>query len=238
MPIGVITNALTVFLGGLLGAFLGNAIPDRIRSALPLTLGAASMAMGINYIVKLDSLAAVIFSIIFGSAIGELIMLENGIEWCANRVHGQINRLFTSKGEDVNKEEFMEKFIAILILFSASGTGIFGALIEGMTADHSVLFVKSILDFVTAGIFAAALGYIVMTIAVPQFILFFCLFLSGSFLLPLTTPLMIADFTAVGGIIMLATGFRICGLKSFPVANMLPSLLLVMPISHLWTILF
>lgn len=36
--------------------------------------------------------------------------------------------------------------------------------------------------------------------------------------------------------IILATGFRICGIKPFPVASMLPSLVLVMPLSWLWFI--
>ena len=53
-------------------------------------------------------------------------------------------------------------------------------------------------------------------------------------IVPLTTPEMRADFAAAGGLIMLATGFRITSMKSFPVANMLPSLLLIMPISYLW----
>ncbi len=47
----------------------------------------------------------------------------------------------------------------------------------------------------------------------------------------LINPSMIADFTACGGIIMLATGFRLCGIRAFPTANMLPSLILVMPFS-------
>lgn len=51
----------------------------------------------------------------------------------------------------------------------------------------------------------------------------------------MTTPAMIADFTACGGMIMLATGFRISGIKSFPIGNMLPALVLVMPISYLWS---
>nr|VXZ90170.1 Protein of uncharacterised function (DUF554) [Klebsiella pneumoniae] len=41
----------------------------------------------------------------------------------------------------------MNQFIAVLILFCASGTGIFGALTEGMTGDPTILLTKSILDF-------------------------------------------------------------------------------------------
>jgi uncharacterized membrane protein YqgA involved in biofilm formation len=33
---------------------------------------------------------------------------------------------------------------------------------------------------------------------------------------------------------MLATGLRICGIKAFPIANMLPALFIVMPLSALW----
>jgi uncharacterized membrane protein YqgA involved in biofilm formation len=49
---------------------------------------------------------------------------------------------------------------------------------------------------------------------------------------------MLADFSACGGIVMLATGLRICGIKIFPIVNMLPALLLVMPISATWAHFF
>jgi uncharacterized membrane protein YqgA involved in biofilm formation len=57
-------------------------------------------------------------------------------------------------------------------------------------------------------------------------------------ILPLTTPFMIADFSACGGFIMVPTGFRIAGIRSFAVANMLPALVLVMPMSALWLRIF
>ncbi len=45
---------------------------------------------------------------------------------------------------------------------------------------------------------------------------------------------MIADFKACGGILMLATGFRMIKVKMFPIADMLPAMILIMPISLLW----
>ena len=48
------------------------------------------------------------------------------------------------------------------------------------------------------------------------------------------TPGMLSDFTACGGVIFVATGLRMCGLKIFPVINMLPSMLIIMPLSALW----
>lgn len=234
MPVGVIVNAVAVLCGGLIGASLGNAIPERIRNTLPLIFGVASMAMGIVSMVKLKALPAVVLAVIVGTAIGELVKFEKGIEWCANRVRTPIERIFSNKGNVENPKEFMEKFIGILVLFSASGTGVFGALQSGMTGDHTILLTKSILDLFTAAIFATSLGYIVSVIFVPQFVVLISLFLGATVILPLTTPAMLADFTACGGVLMLATGFRICGIKSFPIANMLPAMVIVMPISYLW----
>ncbi len=239
MPIGVIVNSSAVFVGGILGALLGNRIPERLRTALPLAFGAASMSMGITYILKLKILPVVVLALIVGTAIGELIYFEKGIEKLARAARGPVERLFGSKKgaaqEGVEESTaFMEKFVAIFILFCASGTGIFGALNEGMTGDYSVLVTKSILDFFTSGIFAATLGFLVATIAIPQFAVLLALFFSAAVILPMTTPEMIANFTACGGMIMLATGLRISGIKSFPIANMLPALVLVMPITHLW----
>lgn len=242
MPVGVTAVSLSVLFGALIGAYLGNKIPERLRITLPLIFGLASMGMGVNFIVKLKILPAVILSLVVGTAIGELINLEKIIERAGNSVRGPVEKLFSPKGTGESaaalsadsQKEFMNKFIAIVILFCASGTGLFGALTEGMTGDPTILLTKSILDFFTAAIFATALGYIVATVAIPQFIIFLVLFFSAALILPATTPGMIADFTACGGMIMLATGFRLSGIKPFPTANMLPALVIVMPISYLW----
>lgn len=42
------------------------------------------------------------------------------------------------------------------------------------------------------------------------------------------------DFKACGGFIMLATGLRMIKVKMFPIADMVPAMILVMPISALW----
>ena len=76
---------------------------------------------------------------------------------------------------------------------------------------------------------------VVSVIAVLQLFLFLLLFLCAGLILPLTTPEMIDDFKACGGILMLATGFRMIRVKMFPTADMIPGMVIVMPISYLWT---
>lgn len=222
-------------IGGVFGALFGNWLSERLRAELPLVFGIASMAMGVTLIVKMHSLPAVIISLLLGAIIGAGIALETKINNIAGKTRVVIDKLLPSqKTSTVSPEEFIEKFVAVLILFCASGTGIFGSMNEGITGDPSLLLSKSVLDLFTAAIFAAALGLSVAAIAIPQFIIQMSLFFLGQFLLPLTTPEMVNDFSGCGGIIMLATGFRIAGIKSFPISNLLPALFIVMPISNFW----
>ena len=51
------------------------------------------------------------------------------------------------------------------------------------------------------------------------------------------TPAMFADFSACGGILTIAAGFRVSKIKSVPLVDLMPALILVMPFSLFWTTL-
>ena len=103
-----------------------------------------------------------------------------------------------------------------------------------MTGNVTILLSKSVLDFFTAMIFACSLGLATSLIAVPQLVIFGLLYLLANLIYPLTTPVMINDFKACGGFILLATGLRIARIREFPIADMIPAMILVMPISAVW----
>lgn len=234
MLIGPIVNSGAIILGGLLGGFLGVKMPERLRTSLPQTFGLCSMALGVVLLVKMHSMPVVILSVILGAAIGEMFYLERYIARLGNMARGIAAKFAPDTGIDQNV--FTEKFVAIIVLFCASGTGIIGAMTEGMTHDPNILFVKAIMDLFTAAIFATVLGYAVALIFIPQWVVQFLIASTAVFILPLTNPQMMGDFTAAGGFIMLAAGFRISGIKSIAVGNLLPALILVMPISHYWSL--
>ena len=237
MLTGPYVNGVAVIVGGLFGALIGTRIPDRVKTALPLTFGLCSVGLGINLVIKVKYMPAVVLAMVIGAIIGEMFFLEKQIGRVAGTTRGLINRIFPPV-QGLTHDEFTEKFIAILVLFCASGTGIFGAMHEGMTGDPSILYIKTVLDLFTAAIFATMLGFSVMTIGVPLIIVQVALAMLAVYILHLITPDMMADFSCAGGLIMVATGLRICNIKAFPVANMLPGLILVMPISALWASLF
>ena len=227
MPLGVFCNVLAVALGGILGARAGGRLSPEFREKLNKVFGICSIGIGVSSVVLIKNMPAVILALILGTAAGILIHLGKAI----GKGGEKLAKLFPRGGE--NSDNGL--LVIAIVLFCASGTGIYGSIVSGMSGDHSILIAKSILDLFTAMIFACSLGMAVSAIALPQGILFLALFLCARLLYPLTTLVMIDDFKACGGLIMIATGFRIAKMEDFPVADMIPAMILVWPLSWMWT---
>lgn len=234
MPIGVIINTLSIFIGGIAGAFTGNKLSQQFKENINMIFGVCAMGMGVSTIVLMENMPAVIFSLIVGTTLGLAIHFGDRLNDIASLMQRASARII-KPSISMPQEEFMATLVTVIVLFCASGTGIYGSIVSGMTGDHSVLIAKSILDLFTALIFACSLGMVVSLIAIPQAVVFLLLFFCAKLILPLTTPVMINDFKAAGGFIMLATGFRMIKVKMFPTADMIPAMILVMPFSWFWT---
>ena len=164
---------------------------------------------------KASALPVVVMALIVGSVIGELVFAESFLAKC-------IRALFRlAKSKHCGNETYIVNIITLVSAFCFGSMGIFGAINEGITGSTDILLTKAVLDLFSG-------------IAIPQFAILVLLYASAAFLAPYMTPGMLSDFTACGGVIFVATGLRMCGIKIFPVINMLPSMLIIMPLSALW----
>lgn len=191
-----------------------------------------AITIGIKSIVVLVNLPVVILSVIIGTTIGIVLKFEERV---CNLIKASEKALKSIPKID-NQDEYISGLITVLVLFCASGTGIFGSLDSGFSGDHTVLFSKAIMDFFTAAIFACNYGNVISLISIPQFVVYLIIFLLARLIFPHTSNTMIADFKGCGGLLTLATGYRVMKVKNFPVVDMIPSLLIVMPLSALWSI--
>ena len=234
--IGVIANILAVALGGVFGAVFGGRMSKDFTEKLNAVFGVCSLGMGISSIVLMENMPAVILAVVLGTALGLAAGLGRWINAGAMLMQKPLEKIVKSGAPSgVSREEFLSLLVTAIVLFCASGTGIYGCLDAGMTGNASVLMAKSILDFFTAAVFACTLGAVTAVVAVPQTVIFLALFFAAKVIFPLTTPSMIGDFKACGGFLLIATGLRIAKIKEFPVADMIPAMVLVMPLSGLWS---
>lgn len=235
MPVGILINALSIVVGGLIGLFVEDRLDLDFKENLNMIFGVCAMGMGISSVMLMRNMPAVIFSVVIGTAIGLMIHLGDRIQKGAGMMQNVASKIVTNKNTSISEEEFMTTLVTVIVLFCASGTGIYGSIVSGMTGDHSILIAKSVLDLFTAMIFACMLGGVVSLIAIPQLIIFLALFFCAGLIYPMTTPEMIDDFKAAGGFIMLATAFRMMKVKMFPTADMIPAMVLVFPVSWIWS---
>lgn len=228
MPIGVLSDNLMVLLGGLVGGLLGIKMPVRVKDGLNQVFGFIAMGIGITLVTKVNTLGAVVLSVILGTCLGSWLRLEDRV----NSLFAGLNaRMLRAAKPD---QEYMTSFSTLLVLCCFSGTGIFGAMNEGLTGDNTIILCKAILDFFTVMIFATMLGKFTSVIALPQMVILMALFFGAKTLLPLMTDTLSADFSAVGGIIELTIALRILKLTKIKAIDILPALLLVFPVSILW----
>lgn len=181
MPIGIIVNCLGIIIGGILGTFIGPRLSDSFKTNLNLVFGACAMTMGISSIALMKNMPAVILSVILGTVIGLAIHLGTIIQNMGMGMEKIISKIIPGQG--TKDAEYQSVLVTAIVLFCASGTGIYGSITAGMTGDHSILLAKTILDLPTALIFACVLGFVTCVIAIPQFIVFMLLFyLPGRFI--------------------------------------------------------
>ena len=232
MPSGILTDVAATLAGGVAGCLLGSRLTQRWKSLLNNILAVAAIVMGIVLILRVHTLSAAILALVLGAVLGEALRLEERVNRGVTALTG---RLMRGAGAD---EAYLAQVGTVIILFCFGGTGWYGALYEGMTGDGGILVTKAILDCVTSCIFATILGKIVPCLCAVQAGVYLLLFAAAGLVAPYITPEMIADFSAVGGIVTLTAGLRLGRIKTdIQVLNLLPGLPLAFLVSALWAAL-
>jgi uncharacterized membrane protein YqgA involved in biofilm formation len=125
---------------------------------------------------------------------------------------------------------FADGFMTASLFFCVGAMTFLGSIQAGL-GDPSTLYLKSLLDGISAIALTTALGvgvgFSTLTIAVVQGgIALFAAFLGDFF-----TPAIIGALNLTGGVMLIALGIEIVGIKKLRVANMLPALLVALALA-------
>ena len=113
------------------------------------------------------------------------------------------------------------------LLFCVGAMTVLGSIKDGL-GDHSVLYLKSLLDGIAALFLATTLGIGVGLSIIPVIIVQGTIAMSAHAIQPYMTPGVISSLTCVGGALILCIGLDLSGIKRLPVGNMLPAILIAM----------
>jgi len=104
--------------------------------------------------------------------------------------------------------------------------GIVGALESGLAGDHQTLFAKSALDGIFSIILGSSMGLGVLFSAFPVLIYQGSITLAAVFIKPYLMPDVVAQMSAVGGVLIMAIGFNFVADAKIRIGSMIPAVFL------------
>lgn len=233
--IGTLINVGTVLVGGVTGMALGDRLPERVRLIVVQGLGLATLLLGLKNAWETRNLLILLTAIALGGAMGELLRVQDGLDWLGRRFEALVYAAGRRWGAgDVALAEtdppvasgrsFSRGFVTASLLFCVGPLTILGSFQDGLTGDYRTLAVKSLLDGFSALVFASTLGLGVPASALFVLVYQGALTLGAGLLQPLLTPAMITELTAAGGLLILGLGLGMLEIKPVRVASFLPAL--------------
>ncbi len=221
--IGTVVNTGAVIAGSLIGLTVRRGMPDRVRRAMLQALGLSTLLIGMKMGFEGKELLVVILSLVIGGALGTWWNLEYKIEG--------IGRFFERK---LRREDIVKGWLTATIIFCVGPMTVLGCFQDGLMGKPDLLFLKSLLDFVTSAMLASTLGFGVLLSALSVFVIQGTLTLLASQLYFLKEAFILGNFTATGGLMVLAIGLRLLEIKDIKVGDFLPALIVSPLISALW----
>ncbi len=214
---GTLINALTVLIGGTIGALIGDRLPKRIHEALFGALGLFTVLIGLMSAFTTKNPLILLGSILLGVLVGEALNLERGLQ----RLGDWAQKKLARPGSTMS-----EAFVTASLIFCVGPLSILGALDNGLRGDTTKLVIKATLDAFASLAIGATLGWGVLLSLVVILIYQGGLSLLAHTIAPAlnANPDTITELTATGGLLLVAIGLKLLNIRDLRVANWLPAL--------------
>jgi uncharacterized membrane protein YqgA involved in biofilm formation len=215
--LGTLVNTIAIIAGSLLGLMLRSGIPSQYKQTIIQALGLAVILIGLKGAFQTDAILLVIFSMVIGTLIGELLSIEDRLERLGRWIEVRLARA----GNGIAKG-----FVTASLVYCIGSMAIVGALESGLTGNHQTLYAKSVLDGVSSIIFASSLGAGVLLSAVSVFLYQGGITLGAAFIKQFLVPDTVSQMSAVGGLLIMAIGINLLEIQKIRVGNMLPAVVI------------
>ncbi len=227
--LGVLVNTAAVIVGGLIGLMLKKGLSERFQDILTKACGISTIFIGASGTLQgllsanadgslsTQGTMLLIFSLVLGGFAGEALDIEAWLE----RVGEKLRSAVKSKGDG----HFVEGFVSASLIVCVGAMAIVGSIQDGLTGDHSMIFAKSVLDFVIVLVLASTCGVGAVCSAIAIFVYQGALTLLGMAVGNIMSDTLIAQLSYVGSSLIFCIGINLCFGKKIKTGNYLPALL-------------
>lgn len=217
--LGTIINTVLVILGGALGLLFKKGLKESMQDSLMKACGVAVIVIGLSgSFEKMQSGMLLIFSLIIGVFLGEMVNIESKVETLGERIKEKV------KAQGDNK--FIDGFVNNTLVICVGAMAIVGPIEDGISGDPSMLIAKAVLDMVITCVFASIYGvgalFSALVIFVYQGAITIIAHFAGSFV----SDQIVNSISFVGNVIVACVGVNLTFGKTIKVGNMLPALLI------------
>ena len=219
--LGTIVNAGAVILGAALGMLFKKGLNERVTKTVMEGLALVVIYIGISGAFDGQNVLIAVVALAFGGAMGGALDLDGRFNRFAQ---GLQNRLV--KGDNAQESTLGQAFVTTTLLFCVGAMAIVGSLNSGLRGDHEVLFAKSLIDGISAAMFAAALGPGVMLSAGTVFLYQGIITLLAQVLAPVLSDPVVAEMTCVGSLLIMGLGMNMLEATKIKVMNYVPAVFL------------
>ncbi len=213
--LGTLVNAGAIAVGATTGLLLHAKFPERITRIAFQGIGLFTLFIGVKMAMETANLMIMVFAILIGAISGELMRLEDRIDRFGNWLKNKVKS---------TNDKFTDGLVTAFLLFCMGSMTVLGAMEEGMGGKPDLLFAKSVLDGFSSIALAASLGAGVLFSIIPLLIYQGGLTLLAGQLSGVLSPAVVAEVTAVGGLMLIGMGINILDIRRIQVLNMLPAL--------------
>jgi uncharacterized membrane protein YqgA involved in biofilm formation len=213
--IGVLVNVLAIIVGGSIGLLLKKGLNDRIKKVVMQAVGLAVVIIGVSSAILTENILLLVLSLVSGGIIGALLQIDRNLE----KLGQSIESKFDSK-----QGGFAKGFVLATLIYCVGAMAIIGSIEAGVDGDNTTLYIKSILDGVTAIIFTATLGYGVIFSSIPVLLYQGTIVLLGIQAQKFLSEDMIREMSAVGGVLILGIGLGLLEIKKIQLGDLLPAI--------------
>lgn len=215
--LGVLINVAAIVLGTLIGLLVKKGLPERVSDVLMQGLGLVVIVIGVQGAIGEPNVLVLIVSVVVGLAVGEALDIEDRV----NRATERLTSRFVGEGQGAR---MAQAFVTSCLVMNVGAMTIVGSLDAGLTGDCSMLYTKSMLDFVAGIMMGASMGVGVMGSAAFTLVFQGGIVLLAGVVAPFASDAVITELTCTGSVMILAIGLNLVGITKLKVLNYLPGL--------------